>query len=210
MSYPAPPWHLQGIAYLSLHPIAIGQARTLIPPDLQIIPIFPGYTLAGVYISSYRTGSVLEYNELIIAPAIVRYRNHIGGWISHIYVDNEDSVRGGRGIWGLPKEMAGFHWRDGEINISQQEHPLCNFSVRSNPLSIASWGRPSLTGDCFSQLHNEIAKFKSKFKAKIHIVSTNLQIPLESPFSRLKIGHSLLSTRLDDLELAVEPPCILA
>jgi acetoacetate decarboxylase len=210
MSYPTPPWHLQGIAYLSLHPIALCQARAFIPSDLQIIPIFPGYTLAGVYISSYRSGSVLEYNELIIAPAIVRYRNHIGGWISHIYVDNEDSIRGGREIWGLPKEMASFHWHNGEINISQQEHSLCNFSVRSHPLSIAPWGRPSLTGDCFSQLHNEIAKFKSKFTAKIHLVSTNLQIPPESPFSSLKIGHSLLSTRLDDLELAVEPPYIFA
>lgn len=210
MSYPPSPWDLKGIAFFSLHAIEIEKARPFIPPDLEIISFFPNYTLGSVYIVSYRSGSVLEYNELIIAPAFVRYRNQIGGWISHIYVDNEDSVRGGREIWGLPKEMAEFRWSEGEINISQQEHPLCNFSVRSLPIPLETWWRPSLEGTCLSHLNNNWISFNAKFKAKISIVASDIEIPVNSPFHDLKIGRSLVNARLDDLEFTALSPRILS
>jgi hypothetical protein len=210
MSYPAPPWSLQGFAYFSLHAIEIEKARAFIPPDLEIVPIFPNYTAGGVYISSYRSGSVLEYNELIIAPALVRHRNHVGGWISHIYVDHEDSVRGGREIWGLPKEMAKFQWRDGEINISQQEHTLCNFSVRDLPLPIGPWWRPPLEGYCLSDVNGDRTKFNAKFSADITLISSHLEIPPESPFFKLKLDRCLATVRLTDLALTVFSPWKIA
>jgi acetoacetate decarboxylase len=46
---------------------------------------------------------VLEYNELIIIAAVLGYKGKFGAWISHIYVDNPDSVAGGREIWGYLK-----------------------------------------------------------------------------------------------------------
>ncbi|HVF16551.1 MAG TPA: acetoacetate decarboxylase family protein, partial [Steroidobacteraceae bacterium] len=58
----------------------------------------------------YGAGSTLQYHELIVAPALVRLGWRMGAWISHIYVDSEMSMLAGREIWGLPKQLAAFHW----------------------------------------------------------------------------------------------------
>ncbi|HEY9821570.1 MAG TPA: acetoacetate decarboxylase family protein, partial [Candidatus Sericytochromatia bacterium] len=105
MTYPPAPWTLQGYAIQSLQLIDIERVRPLIPTEFEIISVLPGKTVGGVYLSYYGSGSVLEYSELIVAAGMVRYSGKIGGWVSHIYVDNADSVAGGREIWGLPKEL---------------------------------------------------------------------------------------------------------
>src|SRR5919199_4290949 len=120
MPYPAPPWTLQGYALQTLQLIDVERVRPLIPPEFDIVSVLPGKTIGGVYLSYYGSGSVLEYSELIVAAGMVRYSGKIGGWISHIYVDNPDSVAGGRNIWGLPKELAEFTWERGEhITVRQ-------------------------------------------------------------------------------------------
>jgi acetoacetate decarboxylase len=126
MTYPQAPWKLQGYALQTLNAVNIEDSRSFVPPELEIISIFPGKTLGGVYLSAYESGSILEYNELIVVAALVSYKGKIGSWISHIYVDNEDSVAGGREIWGLPKEMAQFTWTSNSVSVSQQEKQLCS------------------------------------------------------------------------------------
>jgi hypothetical protein len=94
MAYPQAPWTLQGYSLQTLNLIDITAARSLVPSELEIISVWPGKTLGGVYVASYGSGSTLEYNELIVVSAITRYANRFGTWISHIYVDNPDSVAG--------------------------------------------------------------------------------------------------------------------
>jgi hypothetical protein len=43
-----------------------------------------------------------------VIAGLVRSGRHVGGWISHIWVDSRQSVNGGRSIWKLPKELADF------------------------------------------------------------------------------------------------------
>jgi acetoacetate decarboxylase len=209
MPYPPSPWYLRGLAFFSLYAIEIETARPFIPLTLEIVSFYPNYTLGGVYIGNYKSGSTLEYSELIIAPAFVRYQNHIGGWVSHIYVDNEDSLRGGREIWGLPKEMAEFHWRDTEINISQQNRTLCNFSYRSPLFPLETWWRPSLEGTVLSRLEDNWLFFQGKFRGNMSLLSSQLEIPSESPFSALKLQRSLVTLRWQDLEFTARSPQII-
>ncbi|MEM5838755.1 acetoacetate decarboxylase family protein, partial [Pediococcus acidilactici] len=100
--------------------IDIDRVRPLIPSELEIISVWPGKTLGGIYLSYYGSGSVLEYSELIVIAAFVGYKGKFGGWVSHIYVDNPDSVAGGREVWGLPKELAEFTW-EGGVSAAQPE-----------------------------------------------------------------------------------------
>ena len=52
-------------------------------------------------LANYTSGT-LVYRELIVfSHATAR-----GMVVSHIYVDDEQSLSGGREIWGLPKELA--------------------------------------------------------------------------------------------------------
>lgn len=206
MSYPPAPWHLQGKALINLHWVNVDVSRLLIPSDFTIIPILPGKTIGGVYVASYQTGSILEYNELIVVPALVRYQHHIGFWISHIYVDYEDSMRGGREIWGLPKEIAQFSWTESEVLVTQNKLSLCHFSLYSEWLDLTNGWQPKLQGNCLSRLGDELLSFKSHFKAKFSVVKSTLEIPQESPFFFLNLGQGFLTCSLNNLELTVNAP----
>jgi acetoacetate decarboxylase len=78
--------------------------------------IIPRGATSGLFLATY-TGATLAYHELIVfRPGLV---------VSHIYVDDERSLAGGREIWNLPKELAEFEVsrgrfvarRDGELLV---------------------------------------------------------------------------------------------
>jgi hypothetical protein len=100
MAYPPAPWTLIGYAVQTLQFVDTRQARCFVPSKLRIVSVLPGKTIGGVYLASYGPGSVLEYNELIVAAALTRHAGRSGFWISHIYVDDADSVAGVPQIMG--------------------------------------------------------------------------------------------------------------
>lgn len=209
MSYPDAPWTLQGYALQTLQLIDVEIVRSLIPPEFEIISVLPGKTIGGVYLSKYTTGSVLEYSELIIAPAIVSYAGKIGGWISHIYVDNSDSVAGGREIWGLPKELAAFSWekipQSQSVTVRQDRQILCKLSY-----SLPSFGLPvPFSGDFFSRKLNSIYLFNGKFSTNVGLCSGKLEIPADSPFGRLGLDQPFLTSYCKNLSLVAGMPKLI-
>src|SRR4028119_2333800 len=140
MTYPQAPWTLQGYALQTLQLIDVERVRPLIPPEFDIVSVLPGKTVGGVYLSNYGSGSVLEYSELIVNAAMVRYSGKIGGRVSHIYVDNGDSVAGGREIWGLPKELAEFTWDNGSrVTVRQGNKLLCSLNYNQQSFGWRQW-----------------------------------------------------------------------
>jgi acetoacetate decarboxylase len=203
MSYPVTPWTLCGKAIASVHLVNINQVRSLIPAEFQIFSVWPGKTLAGVYFSEYCQGSVLEYSELIVIPAIVSYQNKIGGWVSHIYVDNPDSVAGGREIWGLPKELAHFTWEnDKRVTVRQGDRSLCTLNYKPHNLA---W-RQRLTGYSFSVKGAELIQFPAQCEALFALIGSSLEIPSESPFAGLSLGQPFLTVRAEQMKLQVAHP----
>ncbi|MBD2741286.1 acetoacetate decarboxylase family protein [Coleofasciculus sp. FACHB-1120] len=209
MSYPQAPWTLQGYALQTLHLIDVERSRPFIPPELEIVSVFPGKTLGGVYLSYYGSGSVLEYSELIVIPAMVKYEDKFGGWVSHIYVDNADSVAGGRRIWGLPKELAEFTWEKGDragVTVRQGDQLLCSLSYTDALLPISTWWRQPLMGTAFSSQNYNLLFFKSQFESQLKAMSGKLEIPAASPFSQLNLGQPLLTVYCDQMNLVVGAP----
>jgi acetoacetate decarboxylase len=106
VSYPEPPWHLQGemiVVPARVHPRQIG----------------------GVLLADYRAG-ILSYRELIVfSRATTR-----GMVVSHIYVDSPESMRGGIEIWGLPKELAEFDYDGRTFTARQGENTLLRARIR--------------------------------------------------------------------------------
>lgn len=211
MTYPPAPWKLQGFAIQCLNLVDSKLAKDFIPSQLEIVSFLPGKTLGGIYISSYKPGSLLEYNELIVVPGYVRYQGKTGFWISHIYVDNEDSVAGGREIWGLPKEMAKFSWDKNSVRIyqgknSQANNELCHLEYHQGLFNLSTWWKPEISGSCFSGLGSDLLFFTSQFKSKIALLKSNLEIPASSPFAALNLGKHILALNLQDLELIAAIP----
>jgi len=98
------------------------------------VTVLPGKTLAVLYCASYESPSALCYHELVVAPALVAAGGRIGFWISQIYVDDPVSRAGGRGIWGLPKELATFKWQadDREVAAHFGNQLLCRIRWSGN------------------------------------------------------------------------------
>lgn len=211
MPYPTAPWTLQGYAFQTLQLIDVEQVRPLIPPEFEIVSVLPGKTVAGVYLSCYGSGSVLEYSELIVNPAILRYCGKIGGWVSHIYVDSADSVAGGREIWGLPKELAEFTWEKGSRTVSgyensvvvrQGEQTLCRLNYNQ-----PNFGLPlPFSADVFSTLSASILLFKGELKGRLGLVGSQLQVPSESPFANLGLERPWLTIYCNEMRFVAGAP----
>ncbi len=212
MLYPPAPWNLQGYAIATLQLIDVARVRPLVPAELEIISVLPGKTLGGVYISSYGLGSVMEYNELIVVSAIANYAGKWGAWISHIYVDNPNSVAGGREIWGLPKELAQFSWEGSDsieaeplgyrVTVRQGNSQLCSLSY-----SPQTWALPlSASGNVFSASSSNLLYFKGEFQACTSLIRGELEIPQESHFTSLSIGQPLLTIACEELHLIANGP----
>ncbi|MDZ8224944.1 acetoacetate decarboxylase family protein [Nostoc sp. ChiVER01] len=206
MPYPQAPWTLQGYAIQTLHLVNVDQVRPLIPSELKIISVWPGKTLASVYLSHYGSGSVLEYSELIIAPAVVNYQSKIGGWVSHIYVDNADSVAGGREIWGLPKELAEFSWKQGKhVTVHQENRKLCSLNYNQQSLAWRQW----LSASAFGAKGADLLIFSAEVESVLGLISSKLEISAESPFSGIGLGQPWLTVRYEQMSLQVDAPKVV-
>lgn len=205
MSYPPAPWSLQGYAYVTLQTIAVDRARRFVPSELEIVSVLPGQTIGGVYLSSYQAGSVLQYNELIVVAALVRYRDKIGSWVSHIYVDNPDSVAGGREIWGLPKELAAFSWQGneaGSVTVQKGSQLLCRLDYQEK---LSFW-RQSISALSLSTRSRDLLAFEAQAAARFSWISARLDIPAGSPFAELGVGQPWLAIAGKELDLSVKAP----
>jgi hypothetical protein len=87
--------------------------------ELIVVPTLRG----GIFLADY-TGGTLAYHELIVFSGLV---------VSHIYVDSEESMRGGREIWKLPKEMAEFTWSRSAVEVRQDDKVLFRARMRRRP-----------------------------------------------------------------------------
>lgn len=205
MAYPQAPWTLQGYAFQTLQLLDINRVRSLIPSELEIISVWPGHTVGGVYLSYYGSGSVLEYSELIVIAALVGYKGKFGGWVSHIYVDNPDSVAGGREIWGLPKELAEFTWEKGaqeRVEVRQGNRILCGFSYNRQGFGWRQW----LGASGFSTNGSNLLLFPAELESQLGLVSSKLEVPVESPFASLALGQPWLTVHCNQMHLKVSAP----
>jgi hypothetical protein len=206
MSYPQAPWTLKGYAIQTLQLLDIDRVRPFIPSELNIISVWPGKTLGGVYLSYYGSGSVLEYSELIVVAGLVSYSGKFGGWVSHIYVDNSDSVAGGREIWGLPKEMVEFNWeQDKRVTVRQGDRLLCSLNYNKPSFAVPQ----KLGASSFSCLGSDLLLFPAELEARLGLIGSKLEIPSESPFARLNIGQPLLTAYADQMRLLAGSPSVV-
>ncbi len=204
MLYPQAPWILKGYAVANLEFVDIEKVHSLIPKELNIVSLLPGKTIGCVYLSYYSSGSVLEYSELIVAPALVSYEGKLGGWVSHIYVDSANSVAGGREIWGLPKELAEFTWENNErVTVQQGHKTLCSLSYQKQSMTLRP---PQITISSFSTMGTDLLMFPAKFTSNLGLVGSKLEIPTESPFAELALGKPFLTVGCQDLGLSIDAP----
>ncbi|MPZ61534.1 MAG: acetoacetate decarboxylase [Propionibacteriales bacterium] len=95
MAYPPAPWRLRGQMYVTMWRL--------------------GLDLVSTAFVDYQPGGVLEYRELLFARTVLPRGLAPAATITEIWVDSEESLRGGRELWAIPKEMATFAFTDGAL-----------------------------------------------------------------------------------------------
>jgi hypothetical protein len=205
VQFPAAPWRLRGEAVLQLQLLVTAQVRPLVPAALEVVSVAPGRTLGAVYLASYQAGSTRQYHELIVIPALVRQRHRLGGWISHIYVDDEISALAGREIWALPKRLAAFQREYGARGaatvVRQRRQVLCVFED-SEPVSL---GRLPVFAPAYSRRENKLLWFRGSGSARWGLGSGAVRVPLDSPFAALGFGRGR-RLHLDELDISMHAP----
>lgn len=155
------------------------KVRKYIPEELSIVRITPNKTLGAMFLSSYGPDSTLEYDEFIVAPATVRYKHRKGYWVTHMYVNNQKAMWGGR-ILGWPKEMADFDFPDslpGRAIVSKGKKHICTVSYTKPFGSVRFW----TTFYAPSVLDDKILCHRFRFKANYGICRVKHEIPKTSP-----------------------------
>ncbi|MDX2240524.1 MAG: acetoacetate decarboxylase family protein [Leptolyngbyaceae cyanobacterium bins.302] len=207
MTYPPAPWLIQGYGFLNLHLLDIERSRPLIPAEFSMIPVFPGKTAGGIFVTCYDgSDSVMQYSELIVVSGLVAHAGKIGFWVSHIYVDNPNSVAGGRDIWGLPKELAQFEWNLAglpQVAVKQDDRPLCRLACQWRSFSLPL---PTISAPVFSKLGADPLLFTAEGKFNVQVIGTALEIPEASPLAPLELGRGWLSCYSDRLSVVAGVP----
>lgn len=199
---PPAPWRLKGSAAIQLQLVSTARARDLVPPELGIVCVAPGKTVGGLFIATYGAGSTLEYHELIVIPALVRKGLRVGAWISHIYVDDLQSVVGGRDIWALPKEMASFGQADdGSSIVRQSDRVLCVI----HPAQPRAISRLPVLASVLSKRDGKVLWFKGRGKGHVGTSRGQVEIPRTSPFSSLGFGRGRRVV-IEDLDMLLDAP----
>ena len=184
--------------------LSIERVRPWLPPALSVVPVAPGRTLGGLFIASYGASSTLQYHELVVVAALVRHGGRVGGWVSHIYVDDPQSRAGGHAIWGLPKELAHFDVDSDAsppVQARQGSSVLCRFAPgRGRALPRLPVFIPVLNRRGGATLW-----FHANGWARYRIGRSEVDVPRESPFFGLGF-HRGWRVALADLDMRIGPP----
>jgi hypothetical protein len=200
------PWHLvtRGATLVTLHAVPLGRARALVPPGLRIVPAWPGCTLGGLFVTEYGPGSVLQYNELIAAGALVWHDGRPCPWVTHIYVDSEESVRGGRALLGVPKLFAPFRREvggPGHTVVGDPERPICRFEPGP---ALWLWRQRlrvvSLHRDVRDRSGTTVVVQGNELRGRGGVARAGVEIPRESPLHPLGLGRPLLTLCAREVE----------
>jgi hypothetical protein len=111
--YPPEPWHLDATMHVSLWTIPVADLPASLDAALpsDAAPVVAGArALVGGAFVRYAPGGVLAYDELLVA-CLVRVGTALRVTVSDIWVDSPTSLAGGRGLWGIPKDLATFERR---------------------------------------------------------------------------------------------------
>lgn len=196
---PAMPWHLRarGIVLITLHWVEVQRARAHVPPELSIVRVLPDWTIGGLFLAEYGAGSDLEYNELIVCGAAVWHEGWPGAWATHLFVDNPDSVIGGRALLGAPKQLASFAREEGQhsrIRVEAAEGPICRVDYGRQ---LWLWRQrvrlAALHLDVRDPSHSTLAVHGNELRGRVGFTRATVEIPETSPLHELGFGRRSLS-----------------
>jgi hypothetical protein len=190
------------------------KARKLIPGN-EIYPMrLWNKALLVVSVINYLDTNIGRYIEFSIAiacthgprraprilPALFMGHYGTGQWVWDLPVSTEVSVKGGKGIWGMPKHQGNLNYIIGDNTVSSQYDLDGQFALKievERPRS--AWFPVSMTGVNYCAFRGMLMKSSLYFKGKLgfHL--------FKKGSAKLTIGDHPRMQPLKDLEINPNP-----
>ena len=216
MSYPPEPWDLRGQLHLTVWRLPVADLPALAP---GLVPVrLGGRALVSTAWVVYEPGGVLTYRELLVAVPVwhgPRMRTSITG----IWVDSAPSLRGGRELWGMPKELARFDFAGPRFAASTPDGaPIARGSVTPRAGLPGRWparytvvqdGENQDAGSQNGPIQDGRAQDPAgklvvtpvRSSAALRLAHTEWEFAPDGPLAWLAGGRPLLSASLRDFRL---------
>ncbi|MGW7276481.1 acetoacetate decarboxylase family protein [Streptomyces sp. NPDC054864] len=175
-AYPPQPWHLRGSMYLAWWrlPTRLMPDHWRLPASARPLVVGRSVSLVTFWVDN-QPGGTLAYRELLVALA-VRERRRVAACAMDAWVDNEQSLRGGRELWGVPKQLGSLFF-SGTAPTSRAGHRgWVRGTVRTClvPRTRATGGRGQepVTG-----LHQDLLRFPGRLTLRSHLLQPSPDSP---------------------------------
>ncbi len=134
VNYPPEPWDLHGHAFVGIWLLPKGITPPPHHDGTQQIRLF-GRTVVAAAFFRYDEPSPLTYDE-IMATQLVRQGIRPRISITHIWVDSEASMHGGRDLWAIPKGLNEFERTTDRSYLARGIGRLRLGSIRMLPFRV--------------------------------------------------------------------------
>lgn len=192
-AYPRPPWRMAGPAAVVVGLVPLAAARALVPAPAHVLPVLPGRAAGVVLVADYREGSTLRYGELAALVGPVAVAGRIGGWVTTMVVDDERSLRGGREMWAVPKELAAFSWSEGQ-RTSCAVRAADGALLARLEWTPPQWRLPLSAGSYFMGAEGgQVRRAQLRGVLRGAPTTVELEIPAASPLARLQLSSARLT-----------------
>ncbi|WP_026152464.1 acetoacetate decarboxylase family protein [Actinopolyspora halophila] len=194
MSYPPSPWRLCGELSVSLWRLP----RRLLPAVPEgLSPVLLGEAgVVGTAWVLYRSGSVLEYNELLVA-VLVRRGARLRACLTQIWVDSAASLWGGRALWGIPKERAEFGVESVEP-LRIEAHGIASASMTDRVTLPKKW---PLGYRIAQSLAGDIVESRVRVRGRMAVRTASWHPEPDGPLGWLHGRRPFVSLALHDFEM---------
>ncbi len=204
LRYPPEPWHLAGQFVVSTFVVPrrrLGHLLDIVPDGARVIG-GAGRVFVGAAFVDYAARGVLAYRELLVALPVLSRRRGLGYSIPLIWVDSAQSRVGGRELWGIPKDLASFDWRESgdrvQASMSLEGREVASVETRRSISIPGRWPLPLPTAQ---RVDGRTIYSKNAVRARLAFVSTRWEFASDGPLGFLAGVRPLVSMALNDADV---------
>ena len=191
-AYPPAPWELRGTGSITTWRVPVTALPDL--PD-GVRPAGRRTALVATAFVRYDERGLLAYDELL-AAVVVRHGRGLALSITDIWVDSEVSVAGGRGLWGIPKDLATF----GERYAETPDGPIA--AARFTPRRAPSLPLPlPLRGSVVQTLDGATVASPIRAGGSVRPATAHWDLDAGGPLAWLRAGTPLTSLLARDFTM---------
>jgi hypothetical protein len=203
-AYPPEPWRLRGQLHLT---VWRADVATLPPLPAGLRPVRWGATaLVGTAWVDYEPCGMLSYRELLAAVLVHRGRRPLVS-ITDVWVDSEPSLRGGRELWGIPKDLATFEVEQAGPTqrwaaATPDDAPIAQGRVTGRGRLPGRWPAGYTVAQ---QLGGRLALTPVRSRGAVQPARASWAFAPGGPLRWLRTARPLLSVSLRDVDLRFGP-----